>query len=359
MKINQIIKEKRKEQGLTQEQVAEYLGVSAPAVSKWEKGGTYPDITLLPPLARLLKVDLNTLLSFQDDLSEQEIGQFTNSLVELIKEEGYAAGFATAMAKIREYPGCDQLSGATAPVLEGALTMFAVEDKGIYAPQIDALYERAARSEDARVRYRAVIMLIAKYRNRGDYEKAQKLLDGLPDVSFGKKQAQASLHLSQGKYVEAAELLERKLLSEASEMHSTLLQLLDIALKESRDADAQHLAEMAKETAKLYDLWEYTVYVAGFQLAAEKQDAAVGIPLLRAMLAAMQKPWKIGASLLYRHITPESVEKSFTAQLISVLLTELQTDDQFAFLRSDPAFPELLREYRQERRTVGIEHPIC
>lgn len=40
MKIGQIIREKRKDLSLTQEQVADYLGVSAPAVSKWEKGGS-------------------------------------------------------------------------------------------------------------------------------------------------------------------------------------------------------------------------------------------------------------------------------------------------------------------------------
>ena len=61
MKINDIIKKKRITLGMTQEQVADYLGVSTPAVNKWEKGGYYPDITLLPALARLLKVDLNRL----------------------------------------------------------------------------------------------------------------------------------------------------------------------------------------------------------------------------------------------------------------------------------------------------------
>lgn len=58
MKINEIIKVKRQELQLTQEKVAEYLGVSTPAVNKWEKGISYPDITLLPALARLLKTDL-------------------------------------------------------------------------------------------------------------------------------------------------------------------------------------------------------------------------------------------------------------------------------------------------------------
>ena len=40
MKINQMIRQKRKESSLTQEQIADYLGVSTPAVNKWEKGGS-------------------------------------------------------------------------------------------------------------------------------------------------------------------------------------------------------------------------------------------------------------------------------------------------------------------------------
>ena len=73
MKINEVIRQRRKELGLTQDRVAELLGVSAPAVNKWENGNSYPDITLLPPLARLLKTDLNTLLSFQDELTDLEV----------------------------------------------------------------------------------------------------------------------------------------------------------------------------------------------------------------------------------------------------------------------------------------------
>lgn len=64
MVIHTIIQERRKALGLTQEQVAEYLGITTPAVNKWEKGSTCPDIALLPPLARLLKIDLNTLFGF-------------------------------------------------------------------------------------------------------------------------------------------------------------------------------------------------------------------------------------------------------------------------------------------------------
>ena len=43
MRIGEQIKNYRKTEGLTQEQVADYLDVSTPAVNKWEKGNTYPD----------------------------------------------------------------------------------------------------------------------------------------------------------------------------------------------------------------------------------------------------------------------------------------------------------------------------
>ena len=55
MQMKDVIRQKRRERGLTQEQVAERLGVSVPAVNKWESGASYPDITLLSALARLWK----------------------------------------------------------------------------------------------------------------------------------------------------------------------------------------------------------------------------------------------------------------------------------------------------------------
>lgn len=53
----------RKEQGLTQENLAERLGISSQAVSKWETDQTCPDILLLPQLSKLLGVSVDTLLT--------------------------------------------------------------------------------------------------------------------------------------------------------------------------------------------------------------------------------------------------------------------------------------------------------
>lgn len=53
----------RKEKGLTQEELAEKLGVSAQAISKWENDASCPDITLLPTLASILGVTTDELLT--------------------------------------------------------------------------------------------------------------------------------------------------------------------------------------------------------------------------------------------------------------------------------------------------------
>ena len=66
MQIGQIIREYRKKNELTQEEMANRLGVTAPAVNKWENGNSMPDITLLAQIARLLGISLDTLLSFQE-----------------------------------------------------------------------------------------------------------------------------------------------------------------------------------------------------------------------------------------------------------------------------------------------------
>ncbi len=83
MQTGEVIRKYRKKRNMTQEEMAVRLGVTAPAVNKWENGNSMPDITLLAPIARLLQVSLEELLSFREDLTEKEIQELVR---ELIKE---------------------------------------------------------------------------------------------------------------------------------------------------------------------------------------------------------------------------------------------------------------------------------
>ena len=66
MKLGEIITEKRKQTKLTQQELADKLGVSNTAVSKWENDINYPDISLIQPLCKILNIDIIKLLSIEE-----------------------------------------------------------------------------------------------------------------------------------------------------------------------------------------------------------------------------------------------------------------------------------------------------
>ena len=80
MAIGDIIRKYRKNKGMTQEEMAACLGVTTPAVNKWEKGNTLPDITLLVPIARLLGITTDELLSFKIELADEQTNQQQTTL---------------------------------------------------------------------------------------------------------------------------------------------------------------------------------------------------------------------------------------------------------------------------------------
>ena len=80
MSLSTNIKRLRQEKNLTQEQLAAKLGVSAQAVSKWETSETYPDGTLLVPLAQELDVSLDVLFD-NNSVSMADISSRIMSLI--------------------------------------------------------------------------------------------------------------------------------------------------------------------------------------------------------------------------------------------------------------------------------------
>ena len=69
-----LIRQLRTEKKLTQKELAERIGVSDKAVSKWERGCGCPDVSLLPALAEVLGTDVQVLLSGRIEKNESEKG---------------------------------------------------------------------------------------------------------------------------------------------------------------------------------------------------------------------------------------------------------------------------------------------
>ena len=101
MKLNlgENIRTCRRQMDLTQEQLAERLGVSFQSVSRWENGSTYPDMELLPVLAGVFGVTVDHLLGCTEEMKQQLCAELTEKLKEA------AAKKDTTYGDPAEHPG--------------------------------------------------------------------------------------------------------------------------------------------------------------------------------------------------------------------------------------------------------------
>lgn len=343
MKINQIIHKRRKELALTQEQIAEFLGVSTPAVNKWEKGNTYPDITLLPALARLLKIDMNTLMSFKEDLTDIEIENFVNELDRTVQEKSYKEAFQMAVNKIHEYPTCDNLIYSVTLYLEGALFLYSVPEPEQYRETLEYFYKRLSVNEVPEIRDTSISMLISYSRNRGEYSKAEDLIHTLPFSTIDREEQLAILYQQQKKYTDAEKLWAHRILNGVTEIQTALINMLEVALHENRNTDADFLADVYEAVTCQFSFPEWQRYNAHLQLAIERKDKNKSLSLLSKMLPAMKKEWTPQDSILYRNAEGADMT-ALSSKVVVSFCEELNSREEFAFMRDCTEFKELMTQ---------------
>lgn len=353
MAMNTVIQEKRRELGMTQEQVAEHMGVSIPAVSKWETGQTCPDTTLLPRLARLLKVDLNTLFSFHEDLTGEEIQEICNTVREAGQAEGVKAAFQQARQYRQEYPHCDELLLSMTYTVEAIANNAGLsqEELAEYQACINSALEELAQSSRTEISNAANFMLTNKFIRQGKLEQAQRVLDRMPDKQSvtqeiaDKLMLQVSIYQQQAKFEEAAKELEYALFTAATRVQTLLSLYTSLEMTAGKLDHAQAVAAKGTAFVELFQLWEYNRYVNEYQIALKKEDSAAVLLLLRKLLNALCQPWSTKNSVLFRNvdwnITPDQQNI-----ILANLLGSLEQDAEYEFLRKEPEFSALLQEFR-------------
>ena len=88
-KVGSFLKELRKEKGVTQEQLAEKLGVSGRSVSRWETGSNMPDISLLVEIADYYDVDVREIIEGErkSEMMDKEVRDVANKMADYAKNE--------------------------------------------------------------------------------------------------------------------------------------------------------------------------------------------------------------------------------------------------------------------------------
>lgn len=102
--IGKRIKDLRKKNDLTQEKLADLLGVTYKSVSKWECGLTTPDLAMIVPLTRVLHVSADELLGMKPMEQDERKAYFDAEYDEFWKKEDHKADYLLAKQAVKEYP---------------------------------------------------------------------------------------------------------------------------------------------------------------------------------------------------------------------------------------------------------------
>ena len=311
MTLGKVIRKYRKGKSMTQEEMAARLGVSAPAVNKWENENSYPDIMLLAPIARLLEISLDTLLSFQEDLTREEIQKMTVELDEMLKKEPYDQGFCWVKKKLEQYPNCGWLIISAAVILDAQCIVQKPPCAAEYEEYISSLYHRALECGDEEVRVRAADALVGFYRRKKDYVKAEKYLEYFSIQNPMRKIQQAIIYQETNRVHEAYKTYEELLFADYQRVNAQLQGMYALALQEKDRKKAHFLVDKQVEMAKCFDMGRYYEVSPGLELAVQEKDKKAVEEIGKEMLSCVDQMCSFRESPLYEHMEFKAPRREF------------------------------------------------
>lgn len=193
------LKKLRRERGLTQEQLAELLGISSQAVSKWETSNSFPDISMLPILAGFFGVSVDSLLGFDVSRKREDIDTICTLADKILAEEKHIEAVSFLREAILKYPGNDRIMYKLAWALSGTLH----ESPENYDEAILLYHKILDVSTDTEIRAKATRDLMYRYYTKGNIAAARSFAELLPPFSVCRE-----YHLGRSNLLEGAELAE-------------------------------------------------------------------------------------------------------------------------------------------------------
>ena len=342
MNIAQVIKKYRKEAGLTQEEMAKRLGVTTPAVNKWENGNSYPDIELLAPIASLLHISLDTLLSFKEDLTSSEIDEIIQKMDSMFNEVEFEKVFEWAKEKIKEYPNCNMLIWQMAVILDARRLVDANLDSEKYDEQINTWYEIALRDESEEIKRHAADSLFGFYLRKKDFAKAEEYLQYFSENDPMKKTNQSRLYKEQGDIENAFKTSENLLFTEYQTLNCTIISMMVMAIGEGDIQTARYLAEKAGALAGIFEMGKYHEYAAMLDVVCAEKNVEETYHIVEQLLKSVDTLHDFQTSKLYQHMTFRKSEPLVLESLKEKLWDGFRDEEAYEYMKGNEAWEKLI-----------------
>lgn len=207
LQISQNIIRLRREKNVTQEQLAEHIGVTKGAVSKWENGSTLPDVTTLPLLAAYFDVSVDALLGYMPLLTAQKIKETYQAYAKAFSAQPFLDVFEKVKADVKTYYACWPFLFQMSVLLLNHYTQAQEDSRSEVLSYIDTLLERIEQYADGTaLKSDAKVLQAMVWLQQGKCDDAIKALRGLVDPFRLTSQSDGLLvqaYLMRGELIEA------------------------------------------------------------------------------------------------------------------------------------------------------------
>lgn len=183
IKLGAKIRSLRKSQNISQEVLANYLGVTFQAVSKWEKGETMPDVTMIPAIACFFEVSTDELFDFNRLETEQKVQQACWDIADWRNDRPEEAEKAYRNL-LRQYPGNEIIL---------ANLLYVLQNLEKHDELIELCKTVIAGAKDEGNRYDAARILAETYKATGEYALCKQAIDLIPEFFFTHRAEKALL----------------------------------------------------------------------------------------------------------------------------------------------------------------------
>ena len=187
IKIGAIVKKLRTENNTTQDTLATAMGVTPQAISRWESGGGYPDLELLPLLADFFRVSTDELLGYKMSEREQELASMKKEMDRIAEVGSVEEQVAYARSAYVRYPNDYEIR-----CYLGVSLYLLWEEKQEEAlfQEIETLLASVANGcVDESTRYDAISALILLYGKVDQYDKAIAWANRLTPMKYCRETA--------------------------------------------------------------------------------------------------------------------------------------------------------------------------
>lgn len=295
--LSDILTSLRTAHRLTQEEVANHLGITKAAVSKWECGQSMPDISMLPLIAELYGVSIDELFGRADDVTQEEADAIYLKALSLFGEDR-ASGMDYVDAQARQHWSCLPVvrllamaafaqiaasGGFEARPLEGDAAALAETSERLFRRAIDLGPQGAPSQTD-------ILPLARILQWTGRFDEAKALVEHLaPAEPNLAALSLAQLHLEEGQQDAALETLQRQLLVSLVEAMGTLAALAPIVADKQLE-EIRALAgrmQASPEYVALFPALLPSVFYESAKRSAESGDTSSTLDALSSLSEAV------------------------------------------------------------------------